>query len=327
MEDSLIERNLHLCTLFDNKYLAQGLALIESVGRNTNANIVWTVLALDQETAVKLASLSKSNIQVIEFPDFPDLELQELIGERSWREICWTSASCLLSYCIEQNLSVDFVGYVDADCYFFADIDEMLNEIPSDKSIAIHEHNFSIDRQEWLQRSGRFNVGVVIGRPDIHFAKCIMNWRRQVLSKCIVDFAAGECGDQTYLNEWPAKYPSVHIFISKGAGVAPWNLNNYEVSVKDGVLFVDDEKLYFFHFHGLEVRYLDNFLAFYIPASGYQIKNLPIDSVYKPYVASIFRTGTMNQFELKVISHTRDFTWVLRNLLKGRIRLLIGTSG
>lgn len=323
MEDSPIERNLHLCTLFDSKYLAQGLALIESVERTTNANIYWTVLALDQKAAVKLVSLSKSNIEVIELLNFPDLELRGLIGQRPWREICWTSASCLLSYCIDQSLPVDFVGYVDADCFFFGDIDNMLTGIPHDKSIAIHEHNFSSDRREWLQKSGRFNVGVVIGRPDVHFSDCIRNWRRQVLSKCTVDFEAGECGDQTYLNEWPSRYPAVHIFSSKGAGVAPWNLNNYRVSIQNEMLAVDEEELYFFHFHGLQVHYFTRFLVFYVAASGYNLLAPPIKTIYMPYVSSTLRAAIFANLTLRDLNSTRNFSWILRNFLNGRLRIFI----
>jgi hypothetical protein len=316
-------RNLHLCTLFDGRYLPQGLALIESLEIHTDANIYWTVLALDEKAAAVLRSLPNPNIEVIEFPNFPDLELRALVGRRPWREICWTSASCLLSYCIDQGLPVDFVGYVDADCFFFGNIENMIDEIPDDKSIAIHEHKFSSDRQEWLQRSGRFNVGVVLGRPDDYFSECIKNWRGQVLSRCVVNFDTGECGDQTYLNDWPSRYPALHVFKSKGAGVAPWNLNNYDISNRNGKLMADNEELFFFHFHGLQVRYFCRFFIFFVPASGYKLKSIPNSSIYRPYVLSSLKFLALSGSSPGSNSLTGNVGWLLRNLFKGEIRLLI----
>lgn len=304
--------------------MAQGLTLIQSVEKNSNANIFWSVLALDEKAANFFNSLSKANVEVIEFAKFSDLDLRALVGQRPWREICWTSASCLLSHCIDQKLDVDFVGYIDADCYFFGDIQKMLIEIPREKSIAIHEHNFSSDRVEWLEKSGRFNVGVVIGRPDAQFSKCIKEWRRQVLSQCTVDFDAGLCGDQTYLNDWPSRYTAaVHVFVSRGVGVAPWNLNNYEITVRDKQVLVNGDQIYFFHFHGLQVYNYFGFLAFYVPASGYALIRTPVDCIYRPYVSEVLKATDFINFHVQELTSAVNFNWLVRNFLKRKLRFLV----
>jgi len=321
MEKLNDQASIHLCTLFDSSFLAQGLALIESVEANASGQIHWTILALDSFARAKLDSLSRPNFSVVLFDDFEDKALRALVGVRPWREICWTSAACLLRYCLNSNKEYSFVGYVDADCFFVGDIFEMVSEIPDSKNIAIHEHRYSPDRIEWLQKSGRFNVGVVIGRPETEFNTCVEVWRDQVLYRCDVNMSEGRCGDQTYLNEWPDRYESLHIFKNPGIGLAPWNLNNYEINSINNRLFIDDYSVIFFHFHGLQFRLSRSLIGFYVAASGYQINILPIKSIYKPYVSKILLNSTRLGLCSHQINLRQDFMWLFRNTLKGQLKI------
>ncbi len=313
--------SIHLCTLFDSNFMAQGLALIQSVNEKASCQIHWTVLALDSDAVNRLVALSIPNVTIIPFENFDDKQLKELEGRRPWREICWTSAACLLAYCLKSGGKYDFVGYVDADCFFINDIFEMTMEIPDSKNIAIHEHRFSPDRIQWLPKSGRFNVGVVIGRPDTDFNKCIDSWRDQVLLRCDVNMSEGRCGDQTYLNEWPKTYTSLHIFANPGIGLAPWNLNNYKIDSIDEELRIGDNKIYFYHFHGLQFRFFRQNTAIYIPAAGYQIINLPINQIYKPYVAQLLELSKMLGLRSHRIDFRDDFVWLVKNAVKGLIQV------
>lgn len=314
--------SIHLCTLFDVNFLAQGLALFESIESNTLANISWTVLALDDETERLLRNLQRENIAIISFHDFPDDELKSLVGIRPWREICWTSAACLLTYCLNQKDTFDFLGYIDADCFFFGDIIQMLNEIPPEKDFAIHEHNFSEDRLEWLNKSGRFNVGVVIGRREKEYVACIESWRTQVLERCDVDMLAGRCGDQTYLNDWPSQFSKLHIFQSIGVGVAPWNINNYVFSEVQGSILVNKSAVYFFHFHSLQIRKLNRFIYLFVPAAGYEFRYTPTKEIYRPYLRELNRSATQGA-PIRKFNLAEDAKWLFKNGLKGKLRFFL----
>lgn len=321
MDKSSNQATIHLCTLFDSNFLAQGLALIESVEAKASGQVSWTILALDSLVGLKLNSLSKQNISVIQFIDFEDAELRTLVGERPWREICWTSAACLLRYCLNSKVECSFVGYVDADCFFVGDIFKMVSEIPESKNIAIHEHRYSPDRIDWLPKSGRFNVGVVIGRPGTEFNTCIEIWRQQVLHRCDVDMSEGRCGDQTYLNDWPEKFESLYIFENPGIGLAPWNLNNYEIISINNQLFIGKSSVFFFHFHGLQFKLIRSLVIIYVAASGYQIRILPIKEIYNPYVSRILSNSVNFGLRSHQINLRQDFMWVIRNTLKGHLKI------
>lgn len=279
----------------------------------------WLVLALDDSVYDFLVSLDREDIHVERFSSLPDQELMSLVETRPWRELCWTSASCLLNYALKVGSSHEFVGYVDADCFFMHDISELLRGIPTDKNFAIHEHNFSPDRIGWLKSSGRFNVGVIVGRPTIDFVECIARWRMQVLESCELDPLNGKCGDQTYLDEWPLLYRSLHIFQEKGAGLAPWNLNNYSISHTPTGPTVDEEKIYFFHFHGLLLKRVRILGSYYIPASGYDLRYVPIVEIYRPYLKMVLSMAKKFDLNWRLYMASSTFQWFVSNMLRGRL--------
>lgn len=318
-----MDTEIHLCTLFDSKFMAQGLALIESVFKNTAVPIKWTILAMDKRTNQTILSRKASNIQVISIDDFSDEELKNVRSERPWKEFCWTSAACLLKYCIDNSISGQKVAYVDADCFFFSDIAKMLEPLNSSNSIGIHEHRFSEDRIGWLPKSGRFNVGVVAGVVGKNFDLCISRWRNQVIERCDVNLAEGRCGDQTYLNEWPDLYESLLIFDEPGVGLAPWNIHRYKVEKYELGIYIDNSPLYFFHFHGLELGFISSWMAFFIPASGYKSPKKEHLVIYKSYVIALMRQ--IANLKIKPRSYF-SLLWLTRSIMHNRLVFLFGRS-
>ena len=310
------------CTLFDSNFLVQGLALIESVESNSSCDTYWTVLALDDLSYLTLKSMNKSSMKVIHIDEFDDLELQALKLTRAWREFCWTSAACLLNYCLSENPLEERVAYIDADCYFFEDIYELLQPLESGSEIAIHEHRFSRDNISLLEKSGRFNVGLVAGLNKSEFKACVSRWRSQVLNRCDVNYMEGRCGDQTYLNEWPGLYKSLHVLESPGAGLAPWNIKNYKVTTINGSLKVDLKPIYFYHFSSLKFIYFSKVFTIFVPAAGYSNMDRYERMIYSRYIKHLIQTSSAirlrPRFQVNLKSN-------LKSLLKGAVAWQVGT--
>jgi hypothetical protein len=307
-----------LCTLFDFRFAIQGIAMIESVERHTSASINWVTLALDSETYDYLTQLQKENLRVLRFEDLEDQDLQNLFGVRPWGEICWTSAACLLSYCLKNSREDELVAYIDADCFFFQDFLEFLDNAEPQQRIFIHEHRFSEDRAEWLAKSGRFNVGVVAGFKSDEFDRCVTRWREQVIDDCSVNQELGKCGDQSYLNEWPNLYQNLRIVDLKGAGVAPWNLNNYRLGVRQTGPTVDGENIIFFHFHGLKFAHIGEWVWLYFVAPGYSLRQNPNKFIYKIYLKQLSVHYDLYKSTAK---RTMSFSWTIKNLRNSKMHL------
>jgi hypothetical protein len=312
---------IHLCTLFDKRFLLQGLTMMQSVDENTNSKTHWSVLALDEEAHAILLGLEKENITVYTLETLGDTELYSLIENRPWNELCWTSAACLLRKINMHNEENDISVYIDADIYFYYDIELLLAPIRQNANILVHEHDFSNDRAEWLQKSGRFNVGVVAGKKSLEFNNCLTRWREQVLDNCEVNPEFGKCGDQTYLNEWPALYSTLAI-MPRSSALGPWNVNRYEIAQSQGRPIINFAPVVFYHFHGLETSFVGNLLAFYAASPGVEFISTPHRQIYKPYVRNL--RGNISLFRIPITyQKKRRMLWHLRHLIKNRLGTVI----
>jgi len=294
--------------------------MIESVERYSTSRIKWTILTLDNESADFLLKNSTINIEILTLESIKDEELKKLVGVRPWNELCWTSASCLLRLVNNGARFGEISAYIDADCFFFQDITEMFLPLFHGQTIAVHEHRFSRDRFNWLAKSGRFNVGVVGGVKGTEFDDCLNRWRMQVLESCIVDQRNGKCGDQTYLNEWPDLYKKLVILDEPGVGLAPWNINNYVISQKDKVIYVDDKKLFFYHFHALEFYIANSKMIVYEAAAGYKISKNSTKLIYMEYTKQL-RRNLLSIQKLKLRKHKMFSFKFVKSVLRKRIAI------
>jgi len=261
----------HFCTLFDLRYASRGLAMLESLEASFAGEKTITILAMDETTPAMLRKMGKPHWKVVTVDQLGDAELLEVRSNRPHREFCWTCAPALVARMVGSHDEKDIVVYVDADLYFFASPQLLLDELGDSGNILIHEHRYSPDRQHYESSSGRFNVGFVAFVVGDEARACVNRWRSQVLDKCVLDPDNGYCGDQGYLNEWPELYPGLRILRNIGGGVAPWNLLSYKVAGDVKRPVVDEVPVVFFHYHAfrtVSVRFAGNIAA--IPAWGYE---------------------------------------------------------
>jgi hypothetical protein len=261
----------HFCTLFDMRYAARGLAMLESLEAHHEGEKTVTILAMDETTPSMVEKLGRPGWKVISVEQLGDRELVEVKKSRPHREFCWTCAPALVRQKVESLPDRDVLVYVDADLYFFSSPQLLLDELGDTGNILIHEHRYSADRRHYESSSGRFNVGFVAFVIGEEARACVNRWRRQVLDKCVLDPDNGFCGDQGYLNEWPALYPGLRILRNIGGGVAPWNLRSYKVAGSATQPTVDEVPVVFFHYHAfrtVSVGFFGNIAA--IPAWGYE---------------------------------------------------------
>jgi hypothetical protein len=176
-----------------------------------------------------------------------------LLGVKSTRskvEYYFTCGPVFLSYVFVHFSEVDLISYLDSDLFFFADPASLYDEL-GNASIGVIEHRFSAKLQHGL-RFGIYNVGWLAFRRDPIGLECLRWWSDRCIEWCYNRVETNRFADQKYLDDWPTRFQSVHILKHKGANLAPWNLDNYRICERDGRVYVDDQPLIFFHFHGLK---------------------------------------------------------------------------
>jgi hypothetical protein len=241
----------YFCTYFDQCYFSQGLAMYASLRRHCHNFTLW-ILCLDPEVYRRLRELRIPKVELITLEEFErgDELLAEAKKNRSLLEYYFTCTPSFPLFLLQNNPDIDLITYLDSDLFFFSSPDVLFDEI-ADHSVAIIPHRFSgSDRR--AERYGTFNVGWVSFRRDNDGLACLQRWRAQCLAWCADQSEGDRFADQKYLDDWPSHFQNVVILQHKGANLAPWNLSNYDVSACGKDIYVDNEPLVFYHFHGLK---------------------------------------------------------------------------
>jgi len=266
----------HYCTLFDSKYLPQGLALYDSLVKHSSEAFTLCVLAMDTETLRTLQSLNFQNVLPMDGRSFL---LNQRI-DRTWQEFCWTCASNLAEDVmdwadkdVDDPWYLEHLTYIDADCYFFSDPKVIFDEI-GDRSIAVIPHRL-IPSKKHLEVNGQFNVSWVTFKNNDVGRECLSTWAAQCRERCSAKIG---CGDQKYLDEFPVKYGDELCVIENiGAGLAPWNLAHYTLTEGPKV---DGNDVVFYHYH----EYLHGQRL-----TNYELRDEDVKYIYAPYFAAVSR--------------------------------------
>ncbi len=271
----------HFCTYFDHNYLARGLALYRSLEANCPDFMLW-VLPMSPQAEKTLKRLKLPHMELIRLADFEDPELLAVKPDRTAVEYMWTLTPSLPLYILRTRPDLSMITYLDADLLFFSSPEPIFTEL-GDNSILLIEHRYSADRKEWEKTSGRFNVQLMTFRRDERGLAALRWWRERCIEWCFHRYEDGKLGDQMYLNDWPTRFPGVHILRHKGAGLAPWNIRNYTLTGQGESVFVDDQPLVFYHFHAFRLYSLNAYEA----SSGYQFTTAQRRLIYTPYLAAL----------------------------------------
>lgn len=277
----------HYCTYFDHRFLPQGLALYSSLRKHCTSFRLW-ILCMDPLVYRILFRLSLPDLTLIRIQDLEnaDPQLANAKQNRGLLDYYFTCTPSLPLFVLSRHLDVPMITYLDADLFFFSNPAPLYAEI-ADSTIAIIAHRFP-ERLRHLEIYGAYNVGwLTFTRNDESF-NALLRWREQCIEWCSERHENHRYADQKYLDDWPALYKNLVVLRHKGANLAPWNLANYEIGWHDSRVWVDDQPLIFYHFHGLHP--LANW--FYdSQLDRYQVKpSLTLmRRVYLPYIQSLKR--------------------------------------
>jgi len=259
---------LNYCTLFDSNYLTRGLAMYESLKKHSDSFHLY-VFTFDELSYKLLKKMSLSDMSVISLDEFEDEELLKIKGDRSAGEYCWTCTPSTILYCID-TYDLESCTYLDADLYFYSNPIVLIEEM-GDKSVLITEHRYTPEYDQ-STTSGVYCVQFMTFKNDINGRKVLEWWRNSCNDWCYARFEDGKFGDQKYLDDWTSRFDGVHELQNLGGGVAPWNVQQYDL--------LDDEfRLIFYHFHNF--KFLENAR---VELGGYKLKKSVIDKLYKPYI-------------------------------------------
>ena len=278
---------LTFCTLFNSIYLSRGLAMYNSLERCCSDFHLF-VFAFDDKSLEYLKSLNLKYTTIISLQEFEDEELLSVKQTRSVGEYFWTCTSSALLY-ILKNYDVDHCTYIDSDLYFFSSPQVLYDEL-GDDSILITPHHYT-KKYDQSKKTGIYCVQYMTFKNDEKGLTALTWWRNACIEWCFSRFEDGRFGDQKYLDDWSERFEGVYVCENLGAGVAPWNMQQYEFA-KDNDIITGTEfatgnkfEIIFVHFHSLF------FVSptFFSPRPYYKRNKSVISLLFNPYAKEICR--------------------------------------
>jgi len=275
----------HFCTYFDSNYLLLGLALHRSLQEKGIPFRLW-VLCFDDRTYQVLNKLNLSSLIPVRLEDFEagDADLLRVKPSRSKIEYYFTCSPSFPLYVLRQDPEIEFITYLDADLYFFADPSPLLESF-SGYSISIVPHNFTPEADS-AHLHGIYNVSFLSFRKDASGLECLNWWRERCIEWCSDEPEDGKFADQKYLDDWLERFSRVRVLQGQGSGIAPWNAARFSFKHDGTQLLVDDDTLVYFHFHGL--RRVNDWV-YDCNFGRYKARLTPVlrQYVYRPYLREI----------------------------------------
>ncbi len=281
---------LNFVTLFDKNYMSRGIVLYNSLVENCSSKFSLYVLAMDEITAEYLINLHYENLIVITVADMKIMYpvLQRLEKERTRGEFSWTLSSFSIQYAI-RKFNLDSCTYVDSDICFYNDPQILLNEM-GEKSVLITEHNYTPEYDQ-SATSGKFCVQFMYFKNNNDGNKVLEYWRSKCEEWCYNRMEDGKFGDQKYLDDWESRFEGiVYNCRNIGCGVAPWNVQKYDVTKKSETLYVTEritkitKKLVFFHYHALTEIGMRKWCF-----SHYRLSNAEKELLFRPYIKKLYK--------------------------------------
>lgn len=305
----------HFATLFNYNYISRGLTLLDSLDVHCPGEFVLYILCLDDKTFDVIRNYKRDDVIPIPVKALEEQyrELEYAKKNRNMIEYFFTLSPFLPSYVLEKFPETDVVTSLDSDMMFFSHPGSVFEEMEG-KSVMIMPHRFHTELLA-KEKFGLFNVSFQSFRRDETGLSILNLWRNQCAEWCYDRLEGDRYADQKYLDKWPSLSEKVHIIRHKGAGAAPWNISNFSLSVKNNQIFVDEQPLVFFHFHGL--RFITpNIIshAFNI----YATKHNPIlkNEIYKPYIEKLTRYNIQFGLNDKAISRYPFLSSIFGSFMK-----------
>jgi len=308
----------NFCTLFDSNYLTRALVMYRSLEK-TGEDFTLYAVCFDDLAYQVLLKCNLPKLVAIPLDVFESPELRAVKGQRTAGEYCWTCTSHVIRYVLD-TYRLPELTYLDADLCFYEKPSLLLQEFErSGASVLITSHRYT-PRYDQSATSGIYCVQFMTFKADERGLAVLQWWQDRCLEWCFNRIEDGKFGDQKYLDDWLQRFEGVHALQHIGGGVAPWNVQQYEVSERSAKLYVNEFPLVFYHYHGYK-QYADNTLDL----GGYQLTLAVRDLLYRPYVQAL---ASENEIVVNVSPGfnrgraTRPVSWKtpLRNLrrrLKG----------
>lgn len=317
----MVETTYNFCTLFDSNYLSRGLAMYESLKKQCN-NFHLYVFAFDEKAQKVLTQLNFENITVVSLKEFENEQLLAVKPLRTVAEYCWTCTSSTILYVLN-NFEVDNCTYIDADLFFYSSPKALFDEM-GEKSVLITEHRFT-KKYDRSKIAGTYCVQFITFKKNEVGLKVLNWWVNSCIEWCYDRYEDGKFGDQKYLDDWTTRFESVHVLKHLGGGLAPWNIQQYDIlkASDTNIQMINRSRnvkfnAVFYHYH--YVRFYSNRL---VDFGWFKLEKNIIHTFYANYIKELDKSlRTIQKIDANFKESLRPFSIKNASGIKDKLKII-----
>lgn len=270
------------CSSFSKGYAYKGLLLYESLLR-WDKDFHFFMICLHPEVEELFAKMRLKNATLISLSaiERQDQDLLGVKGGRNEKEYAWTLKASAMLYIFDNFQETDHIVWLDGDTYFYSDPAPIFSEW-GNQSIVLTEEKWSDANKKRRLTRGIFNTGFMGFKRNEEARRCLSWFRKKLIAWCYDRMEEGLWSDQLYVNDWPTRFKA-GVIENIGVNVGPCIIRDCEVTKQNGQIYVNGEKLIFYHSYGF--RYFDGNefdLCSYIMSFADNV----IEWIYLPYIDS-----------------------------------------
>ena len=301
---------INLVSYIDANYIPKFLICFNSLQEHFENQFVMHLHCFDDASYEILSKYNLANLELYKNDEF---EIPEAIAQKEKKksyEYYWTYTPIVLEQVMSRVEEDAIVVYMDTDMKFYSSPKPIFDEL-EDKDVLIQPNNFSVKERWQYEPIGYYCTSFNVFRNNDNSRRIVSEWKSQCLQWCGSSFENGLFGEQKYQDFWRDTYPNVREVTEVGANIAPWNIHRYDVSTRNGQVYVNNKPLIYYHFHAFRMNFDD--LSYIIEGdrdNHYEISQEAVDNIYMPYIEDYKKVLT----ELK---ENQDFCEYVRKNPKG----------
>jgi hypothetical protein len=312
-------------TICSNNYLAHAKILGKSLKKH-EAGLKFYIFLCDKKiNEIDYTILADEVIPIHEIePAFHELALKYNIVELN------TCVKPAVFEYLFAGKNISKALFFDPDIKIFSPISKLYDELEN-STIILTPHictpipfDHKKPTENHFLNFGIYNLGFIGLQNNMESQKFTGWWKNHTYNQGYVDVYKGIFVDQLPINLTPIFFKNVKILEHRGLNMAPWNLHERYISLKNNTRFVNEtNELIFFHFSSFKADELELPLSQY---DRYNLANRPdVRHIYEEYNEELKEAGyyfyskfiysyaTMRKEHLKKIKKTK---WMKKLLLK-----------
>ncbi len=284
MKDANSKPERHIVIGVDANYLHKAVVFYKSLSLHHN-NFILHLFCFDEVTFSVLNEFRYKNIILYHPTEF---ETNEILNLKKTKDRLYEYYWALNPYIarkviLEQNC--DFVTLSDCDLMFFQSPEIIFREFDEADAI-IQPNNFSQIYDNDFARYGYYCSSFQCFRNNENGKKILDYWYGKCLEWCSHTGEKGKFGDQMYLDDWRRRFEHVREVTNPGTNVAPWNVQKFDFSTKDGEVLINNVwPLVYYHYHSLKMNLIDYSTMITGDRNlAYPIAEDAVRLIYDPYI-------------------------------------------